>query len=71
MGKFAAENSAGWSNNTSSDLRGRKKSWRPVERYFPQKWPQSQTEVNLELISSKNTFPNRLIDLLGMEKSEL
>ena len=69
------EGSAGWSDNSSPDLGGGEKSGGATEgaaeERLRRRHPRLQTEVILELISSKNTLPNRLVDPLGMEKLEL
>ena len=78
-GGFIPESPAGWSDNLSPNLGGGEElggatkkategateecSWRG------RPWPRIQ--VILELIFSKNTLPNGLANLLGMEKLEL
>ena len=61
----------GWSNNLSSDSRGKKNSMRGIEERLlrGQSWP--QTRVILELMFSKNILLNGLANPLGIEKLEL
>ena len=75
MGGFFFESPAGWSDNLSSNSEGEKKLGKVTEGVTEgrSQWgcPRPQTDVILELISSKNTLPNWLANLLGMEKLEL
>ena len=79
MGGFVSKGPAGWLDNLSPDLGGRKESKEAMERAMERaiegqsrrRRPQPWTEVILELISSKITFPNGLDNLLDMEKLEL
>ena len=74
MGGFV-EGPAGWSNNLSPDSGGGKVSGGATEgvaeEHLRRGRLRPRTEVILELVSSKNTFPNGLADPLDMEKLEL
>ena len=79
MRNFVSKDPAGWLNNLSSDLEHEEESGGATEGategitegYSRHGRLRPQTEVILELISSKNTLPNKLANALGMEKLEL
>ena len=62
----------GYSHNLSPNLEGKEESERvtegAMERRSWQRRLRPQIEIILKLISSKNTLPNGLADLLFMEK---
>ena len=76
---FVLKGLTGWSDNLSPDLKDEEESKEATEGAMKgvtegrsqrrRPWP--QIEVILELISSENTLPNGLADVLDIEKLEL